>query len=276
MDTKSKYVDLMIYFLFVSRVVELGYYTYNSGLWNLMWINSQSIYYTDIEVPDSQKQLNPQENDITTHKKDTNESEIIKTHKHFLHLDGIDGHNEDIIHTNKFDETIPESKHPKYSSSQEITPIMSAVNGSISTPVYDKVLDDIVIVPEITYPWFNSSKRGIVKMNLDHSLDTFKPFNNTSLDTVKAYDDDILDILDTSTPNVSLYGKIDTIDEYLYKKCAEISNKNNQLKSVDFKIIPDHFKNIMSSNQKSAFTHKSSEYTNKKMIQTVNFIKTCT
>jgi hypothetical protein len=113
-------------------------------------------------------------------------------------------------------------------------------------------------------------------MNLDHSLDTFKPFNNTSLDTVKAYDDDILDILDTSTPNVSLYGKIDTIDEYLYKKCAEISNKNNQLKSVDFKIIPDHFKNIMSSNQKSAFTHKSSEYTNKKMIQTVNFIKTCT
>jgi hypothetical protein len=298
MDTKSKYVDMMIYFLFVKGVVELGYNTYNSGLWNLMWINSQSIYYTDIEVPDSQKQLNPQENDITTHKKDTNESEIIKTHKHFLHLDGIDGHNEDIIHTNKFDETIPESKHPKYSSSQEITPIMSAVNGekkngekkngwgwdisgflevpSISTPVYDKVLDDIVIVPEITYPWFNSSKRGIVKMNLDHSLDTFKPFNNTSLDTVKAYDDDILDILDTSTPNVSLYGKIDTIDEYLYKKCAEISNKNNQLKSVDFKIIPDHFKNIMSSNQKSAFTHKSSEYTNKKMIQTVNFIKTCT
>jgi hypothetical protein len=49
-------------------------------------------------------------------------------------------------------------------------------------------LDDIVIVPEITYPWFNSSKRGIVKMNLDHSLDTFKPFDNTSLDTVKAYD----------------------------------------------------------------------------------------
>lgn len=306
MDTKSKYVDMMIYFLFVKSVVELGYNTYNSGLWNLMWINSQSIYYTDIEVPDiqvpdSQKHFNPQENDdvITTHKKDTNELEIIKTHKPFLHLDGIDGHNEDIIHTNKFDETIPESKHSKYSSSQEITPIMSAVNGekkngwggdinvlselggflevpSISTPVYDKELDDIVIVPEITYPWFNSSKRGIVKMNLDHSLDTFKPFNNTSLDTVKAYDDDILDIIDTTTPNVSLYGKIDTIDEYLYKKCAEITNKNNQLKSSEFKIIPDHFKQIMSSNHKSAFTHKSSEYTNKKMIQTVNFIKTCT
>lgn len=297
MDTKSKYVDMMIYFLFVKGVVELGYNTYNSGLWNLMWINSQSIYYTDIQVSE-QKHFNTQDDGITKHKDDTNELEQIKTHIPFFHLDGIDGYNEDIIHTNRFDETIPESKDSKYSSPQEITPIMSAVNGEkkngwgeeinvlselggflevpISKHIYDKEHDDIVIVPEITYPWFNSSKRGIVKMNLDHSLDTFKPFNNTSLDTVKAYDDDILDIIDTTTPNVSLYGKIDTIDEYLYKKCAEITNKNKQLKSTEFKIIPDHFKQIMSSNHKSAFTHKSSEYTNKKMIQTVNFIKTCT
>ena len=275
MDSKFKYVDMMIYFLFVKGIIEVTYNvyyagffnfesteedtetTYNAGLWNFNWYNK------DEDTKDDNKGYDTKIDNIY-------ESAKTNTHVPFLHLDGIDGHNEDIIHTN---------------TPQEITPTMTDGRGDILDelsgifkvpPVYDKDVDDIVIVPEISYPWCNSSKRGIVKMNLDHSLDTFKPFNNTSLDTVKAYDDDKLDILDTSTSNVSLYGKIDTIDEYLYKKCAdEITNKNKQHKSVEFKIIPDHFKDIMSSNHKSEFTHKSSEYTNKKMIQTVNFIKTC-
>jgi hypothetical protein len=86
----------------------------------------------------------------------------------------------------------------------------------------------------------------------------------------------IINVIDTTSPNVSLFGSIDTIDECLYKKCAdEITNKIVKPKSVEFKIIPDHFKNIMTSNQKSAFTHKSSEYTDEKGIKTVQFIKTC-
>jgi hypothetical protein len=311
MDTKSKYVDMMIYFLFVKGIIEVGYNVYNSGLLK-EWYNTQE-QDTDDDTDTTYnaglwnfnwhiKQANDEDTivqeDDSKVEEDTYELEKIKTHVPFLPLDGIDGYNEDIIHTNRYEETTSTHKDSKYSSPQEITPIMSAVNGikndeinavegsnvldgvldvPISTLIYDKDVDDIVIVPEISYPWFNSSKRGIVKMNLDHSFDTFKPFNNTSLDTVKAYDDDKLDILDTSTPNVYLYGSIDKIDEYLYKKCAdEITNRNIRHKSVEFKIIPDHFKDIMSSNQKSAFTHKSSEYTNKKMIQTVNFIKTCT
>jgi hypothetical protein len=128
----------------------------------------------------------------------------------------------------------------------------------------------------MSYPWFNSSKCGVVKMDLDNSLHTFKPFNNTKLDTVKAYVGDKLDVFN-STPNVALCDKIDTIDEYLYKKCAdEIKNKNYRHNNVEIKIIPDHFKDIMSCNQKSAFTNNSSEYTNQKNKQTINFIKSCT
>lgn len=286
MDSKSKYVDMMTYVLFVKGVIEVACNVYNSGLFNTEWPekNIDTTYNAglwnsnwhnyDEDTKDDDETINKQDDTKTENTYDVANT---KTHIRFLHLDGIDGHTEDTTQNNK------------YSSPQEETLIMSAVNtddingrGGNSnvlnelTPVYNKDDDDIVIVPEISYPWFNSSKRGIVKMNLDHSLHTFKPFNNASLDTVKAYDDDKLDIIDTSTPNVSLYGKIDTIDEYLYKKCAdEITNRNNQHKSVEFKFIPDHFKDIMSSNHKSEFTHKSSEYTNKKMIQTVNFIKTC-
>ena len=328
MDTKSKYVDMMIYFLFVKGVIEVGYNvynsrllkewynnqvdidddtdtTYNAGLWNFNWHDTTII--NDTITDDTRSRLKVETLRFpllrscgNTSKDDVDELANIQTHIPFTHHD-VDGYNEDIIHTNRYDDTTQNVNDSKYSSTQEITPIMSAVNGIKKdeiygwgannnvlnelggilevpqTHVYDKDVDDLVIVPEISYPWFNSSKRGIVKMNLDHSLDTFKPFNNTSLDTVKAYDDDLLDVIDTSSPNVSLYGSIDTIDEFLYKKCAdEITNKSNEHKTVEIKIIPDHFKNIMTSNQKSPFTHKSSEYTNKKMIQTVNFIKTCT
>ena len=125
-----------------------------------------------------------------------------------------------------------------------------------------------------SYPWFNSSKNGVpVEMDLDNTLDTIKPFNTTKLDTVKVYknddDDDKLDVVDITTPNVDLYDTIDTIDECLYKKCAEVkTNKIN--KTCDAKIIPDHFKDIMSCNEKSAYTRKSSEYTNRKNRQTLN------
>jgi hypothetical protein len=232
------------------------YTTYNAGLWNFNWHNEE------VKDTDDTTLIDNTNTDDTKEPTDTPETEH--------------GYNTDIIHTVKNYITDSFEK-------QTATPL-TCINGNNNkvlelpknTPKYNKDSEDVLIIPSMSYPWFNSSKCGVVKMDLDNSLHTFKPFNNTKLDTVKAYVGDKLDVVN-STPNVALCDKIDTIDEYLYKKCAdEIKNKNYRHNNVEIKIIPDHFKNIMSCNQKSAFTNKSSEYTNQKNKQTINFIKSCT
>ena len=289
MQSKPNYVDMMIYFLFVKGVVELGYNTYNSGLWK--WINSQSVDHDTETYNAGLWNLNwhQQQNDTDiTSLDDTNQLEAkvevgveVETITDTPPLRSVvDGYNEDIIHTNKYDETIPDSKDSKYYSTEEVSRIALAVegrrNGQTNYWLGNKnfIIDVSGDFVENKSPWFNSSKNGVpVEMDLDNTLDTIKPFNTTKLDTVKVYknddDDDKLDVVDITTPNVDLYDTIDTIDECLYKKCAEIKiNKIN--KTCDAKIIPDHFKDIMSCNEKSAYTRKSSEYTNRKNRQTLN------
>jgi hypothetical protein len=232
--------------------------TYNAGLWNFNWHNEE------VKDTDDTTLIDNTNTDDTKEPTDTPETE--PPHD-------VNGYNTDIIHTVKSNILDSFAASPLTSINGNNNKVLEIPKNS---PKYNKDSEDVLIISSMSYPWFNSSKCGVVKMDLDNSLHTFKPFNNTKLDTVKAYVGDKLDVFN-STPNVALCDKIDTIDEYLYKKCAdEIKNKNYRHNNVEIKIIPDHFKDIMSCNQKSAFTNNSSEYTNQKNKQTINFIKSCT
>jgi hypothetical protein len=152
---------MMIYFLFVKGVIEVGYNVYNSGLWK-EWYNKQE-QDTDDDTDTTYnaglwnfnwhiKQANDEDTivqeDDSKVEEDTYELEKIKTHVPFLPLDGIE-------------ETTSTHKDSKYSSPQEITPngikndeinaggcnsnVSNKLDGGldvpISTPIYDQLID---------------------------------------------------------------------------------------------------------------------------------------
>ena len=146
MQSKPNYVDMMIYFLFVKGVVELGYNTYNAGFWNFNWINSPSVdhdtqtYNAGLWNLNWHQDDNDTDTDITSlddtnlveaeAKEESDEKVEVETETETIPpLCPIDGYNEDIIHTNKYDETIPRSKDSKYYSTDEISRIALAVEG---------------------------------------------------------------------------------------------------------------------------------------------------
>ena len=145
MQSKPNYVDMMIYFLFVKGVVELGYNAYNAGLWNFNWINSQSVdhdtqtynaglwnlnWHQDDNDTDIDDDTNQVEVEVGGEVKVEAETEVeTETITDIPPLCPVDGYNEDIIHTNKYDETIPDSKDSKYYSTEEVSRIALAVEG---------------------------------------------------------------------------------------------------------------------------------------------------
>jgi hypothetical protein len=237
-EQEIKYVDIMIYVLFAKAVVEVGYKVY-------------TIIFNHKFVP----------HEIITHENTVNE---------------IEGFNEDIIHTNRYDNIdskITLSSGPSNSSCPDKTYLeqlhffMKKENEGTELAVE---LDELA---NTVTPWFNPSKRGPITMHLDNKLDTYKPFNNTSFENVKAYDDD--ETLDVMTPAVSFVDATDTIIESYYENC--IIEQSQQIKKpvenkVVIKIVPDHFQNIMTNNTKNAFTPSSSEYVNKKALQTLRHV----
>lgn len=284
-----KYVDIMIYALFAKAVVEVGYKVYI--IFNNFVSLKPSCFETKLQNHTNESQeiedvlihanrydsvdsktscpdktyleqfhfFTKKENEGLEH---TNESQEIK--------DVLEGLNEDIIHTNRYDNVDSKvlSSCPTHSSCPDKTYLeqlhffMKKENEGLSVETANTVT-----------PWFNPSKRGPITMDLDNKLDTYKPFNNTSFEKVKAYDDD--ETLDIMTPTVSFVDATDTIIESNYENC--IIEQSKQIKKpienkIVIKIVPDHFQDIMTKNKKDAFTPSSSEYVNKKALQTLRHV----
>jgi hypothetical protein len=148
MDTRSKYVDMMIYFLFVKGVIEVGYNVYNSGLWKVDWHNTQqdtddtdttynaglwnfnwhntqqdtdeeTIFIDDSISDDTKAHIDeiqthiPFTTTISIFDEQNNLTEKLVEEPEPLH--DVNGYNEDIIYTNKYDDTISNWKDSKYS-----------------------------------------------------------------------------------------------------------------------------------------------------------------
>jgi hypothetical protein len=262
-EQEIKYVDIMNYVLFAKAVVEVGYKVYTI-IFNHKFVPHEIITHTN----ESQENI-----------ENTNESQEIKDILEFkgsaesrdLKLSAMRKcFNEDIIHTNRYDKIDSKillsscltTSCPDKTYLEQFHFFMKKENEGLSVETANMVT-----------PWFNPSKRGPITMDLDNKLDTYKPFNNTSFEKVKAYDDD--ETLDVMTPTVSFVDANDTIIESNYENC--IIEQSKQIKKsienkIVIKIVPDHFPDIMTKNTKDPFTPSSSEYVNKKALQTLRHV----